>query len=183
MLISQEFVNRILDYTEAQHEQVTLLLAWVQSKAESLIGRKLDNADYTWYLDGNGGDKIILPVRPIVEIDGLYLDSGRDFATAEDEDDYYVDTESGIITLYSTTAPVGNRVIKVVADAGYTETTFPADLKMAFLEAISWNMSRMMDRAFGRSNQSTPDGMSVGYEMVLPMGVQRVFESYRDVRV
>jgi len=52
---------------------------------------------------------------------------------------------------------------------------------MAFYEAIMWNLSRLGDKAFGVRNQSTPDGLTVGYEMVLPMGVQRVFESHRDI--
>jgi hypothetical protein len=183
MLVDREYINRILGYKETDQERLILLLEWVQSKAESLIGRKLDLDTYTWYLDGNYGDKIVLPVRPVVSITALYLDSGHDFETETDSDDYYVDLESGIIQLYGTIAPKRHRTIKVIASAGYDEDTFPADMKMAFLEAISWNMSRMLDRSFGRTNQSTPDGMTVGYEMVLPMGVQRVFESYRDVRV
>ncbi len=182
-LISQEYVTSVLDYSENQNEQVSLLLAWVESKAESIIGRKLSLAEYTWYLDGNWGEKIILPVRPIVSVDAVYIDSVRTFGDALSEDSYYVDTESGIVTLFRNLVPKGHRVVKIVATAGYDEDSFPADLKMAFLEAISWNMSRMLDRSFGRTNQSTPDGMTVGYEMVLPMGVQRAFESYRDVRV
>jgi hypothetical protein len=56
-------------------------------------------------------------------------------------------------------------------------------LKMACLEAISWNFSRMRDKQYGVKNETTPDGITRGYEMVLPMAAQRVFDAYREVRI
>lgn len=183
MLVSRDTVMQVLRLDESQTDDVDLLLAWIQDRAELLIGRKLESAEFTWYLDGTGSNRIVLPVAPVTAITNLYLDSSRAFTSATASTEYYLNAAYGIITLYNAITPNYPISVKIVATAGYSETTFPASLKMAFIEAISWNMSRMADRHFGRTNQSTPDGVQVGYEMVLPMGVQRVFESYREVRI
>lgn len=183
MLISADFVANMLEYKSVYPEKLQFLLSWVQSKAESLIGRKLESAEYVWQLDGTGKKKIILPAWPVTEVTGIYLDSSRAFATALEEGDYYLDAEAGIISLYNHATPEGDRTVKVTATAGYDDETLPADLKMAFIEAINWNMSRLNDHSFGKTTQNTPDGVNVGYEMVLPLGVQRVLDSYREVRV
>lgn len=183
MLISRDTVLRVLALDESQTDIIDDLIAWIQDRAELLIGRKLESAEFTWYLDGTGSNRIVLPVAPVTAITAIYLDSGRTFATAEDSSTYYTNLDHGIITLYNATTPCYPVSVKVVATAGYTETTLPASLKQAFIEAISWNLNRYADRHFGRTSQSTPDGVQVGYEMVLPMGVQRVFEAYREVRI
>jgi len=183
MLISRDTVMRVLSLDEGKTDLVDDLIAWIQDRAELLIGRKLESAEFTWYLDGYGSNRIVLPVAPVTEVTALYIDPTRAFTVAESASLYYVNLEHGIITLYDTTTPRLAVSVKVVATAGYTEDTLPSSLKQAFIEAISWNLNRYADRHFGRTSQSTPDGVQVGYEMVLPMGVQRVFEAYREVRV
>lgn len=180
MLISVDNCLDFLNLDSKYRDRVELLTSWVQARAESIIRRKLDKADYTWQLDGQGSHSVQLPVIPVNSVTGVYLDSDRVFETAEETSDYYLDSDTGIISFYNKIL-FGFKTIKVVANAGYDEETFPADLKLAFYEAIQWNLSRVQDRMFGVSTQSTPDGVSLAYEMVLPMGVQRVFESYRDM--
>jgi hypothetical protein len=183
MLVSRDTVLQRLGLDESNVDRVDVLIEWIQDRAELLIGRKLEQAEFTWYLDGTGSNRIVLPVAPITELTALYIDTSREFTDAESTDDYYTNMDNGIITLYNTTTPRMPIVVKVEATAGYTEDTLPASLKFAFIEAIKWNLSRWNDGYFGRTNQSTPDGIQVGYEMVLPMGVQRVFESYREVHI
>lgn len=183
MLISRDTVLQRLGLDESNVDKIDVLIEWIQDRAELLIGRKLEEDDFTWYLDGTGGNRIVLPVCPVTALTALYIDSSRAFATAEDSAYYYVNMDNGIITLYNKTTQKMPITVKVEATAGYTEDTLPASLKFAFIEAIKWNLSRWNDGYFGRTNQNTPDGVSVGYEMVLPMGVQRVFESYREVHV
>ena len=176
-------IDSCLDFLslDVKHrDKVDVLSGWVQARAESIIRRKLDKDDYTFYLDGVGNNKIQIPVIPINSTTGVYVDTDRTFATAEDTDDYYIDTDTGILTFYERSL-LGFRIVKVVVNAGYDTDNFPSDMKLAFYEAIQWNLSRLKDRAFGVRDQSTPDGLTVGYEMVLPMGVQRVFESYKDM--
>jgi hypothetical protein len=176
-------IDRALDFLSLDvqnRDRVEILAKWVQSRAESIIRRKLDLDTYTWILDGNRSQTIQLPVMPVTSVTAIYFDTDRIFDEAEDTDDYYVETETGIITFYDKYL-YGLKTIKVIAVAGYDTDNFPSDLELAFYEAIQWNLSRLVDRAFGVRNQSTPDGQTVGYEMVLPMGVQRVFESYKDM--
>lgn len=179
MLINPDDVLNVLNYDVKWRTKVEFLLEWVQQRAETIIRRKLDKADYTWLLDGNDTTRVRLPVLPINSTTGVYVDYSRVFATAVNTSEYYVDEDAGILEFYNL-KPDGVRVVKVVANAGYDEDSFPADLKMAFIEAVGWNMNRITDKSFGIRQQATPDGLTTGYEMVLPLGVQRVFEMYRD---
>lgn len=182
-LLNRDWIMTQLNYSDVEQDNVDFCIDWVQSRAESYIGRKLESDTYTWYLNGSGGSRIILPVCPVASITGIYLDSGRDFVTALDEDDYYLDADTGIVDLYEYSAPSGVRTVKVVASAGYTADTLPGDLKMAFVSAISHHMLKLKDRAFGLNSMTAPDGVSASFELELPSDTKRIFDSYREARI
>ena len=182
MILTNSTVIEFLKLESTDSARIDAIIAWAQARAELIIGRSLESVERVDYLNGNHSHKIILPIIPVTEIVSISLDSGRDFTDLIADNDYYLDPTMGIIHLYSHLTPVGYATVKVVYTAGYTENTLPADIKMALIECISWNYKRLIDSALGISSHNTPDGVSVGYEMVLPLGAQRVFESHRDVR-
>ncbi len=180
-LISTSFVKQMMGLPGSSEDKKILeMIQWVTSKAESICKRKLTNVERTVQLDGNGRDIVILPVIPVTEVASLWIDADREF---DDEyTDYYLNSETGIIYLKRVTPMVPGSV-KVTYTAGYTTATIPSDMKMACLEAVIWNLSRLNDNAFGIRSHTTPDGVNLGYEMVLPMASQRVFENYADRQV
>jgi hypothetical protein len=180
MLLTADYVMDMLGIDVKGRTRVDLLIEWVQARAEAIITRKIESDTYTWYLDGNGSDTINLPVWPITSMTSVSYDWTRAFTETLETTDYEIDENTGILT-FLTCEPTGRRTIKIVAVAGWTSTTVPADIKMAMLEAISWNYVRFANKAFGVMNQASPEGLTVGYEMVLPMGCERVFEMYRDI--
>lgn len=182
-LITPGFINSMLGTKDDELETVETIISWIEKKAESIIGRKLTRETRTSYLEGFGNDKIILPVIPVIELTSVSLDSNREFSDVLDPGDYYCDLESGVITLFKEKTPEGVKTIKVVYTAGFTSETLPSDLKFNFVEAISWNLNRLRDKNFGVRNMTTPDGVNISNELVLPMGVQRTIESYRDMRI
>ena len=183
-LITWSTVKDELGLETSLKSKTERLISWISAKAEVIAGRKLTSETRTQYLPGNGTDTIVLPIFPVTAFTSLNVDSQHKFTGSDvSSDDYYIDMDTGIITLYNATVPRGVNVAKVVYTAGWTEATLPGDVLQACLEAITWNLQRENDRAFGIRNQTTPDGVNIGYEMVLPMGVQRVFESYANVRV
>ncbi len=182
MILSSATVIAFLKLGTADQDRVDTLIAWAQARAELIIGRSLDSELRTEYLSGNGGRIIRLSVTPVVSITSISIDSSRAFDEYLDTADYYLDTKSGLVHLYTYYTPCGVSTIEVIYTAGYTESTVPADLKMALMECISWNIKRLNDQALGISSHNTPDGVGLTYEMVLPLGAQRVFESYRDMR-
>ena len=184
MILTVEEVTAILgiptsDTLEAQYE---FLIQWIQSRAESLIGRALELSERTVYMDGSGKNTLILPVMPVQSIASISFDSSRVFATSVDSADYYCDMRSGVV-YFDYCVPEGRGNVKVVFTAGYDSASLPYDLKMAMIECISWNVKRLNDKAFGISTRNSPEGISPAYEMVLPMGAQRVFEMYREVKL
>lgn len=182
-VLDRDYVMSILNYDSKLQDKVDLAIAWIQSRAESIIGRSLESATYTWYLNGHGTDVIILPVCPVASITNIYLDADRTFSTALAATDYYLDADAGLVNLYNHTTPNAIRSVKVVAVAGYTSTTLPADLKAAFIEGITYYMSRLLTKSFGQTNQSAPDGGNVTFEVEFPTGAKRTIESYKGVRV
>lgn len=182
-LITRDLIEDMIGTDDSQQSKVDMLIEWITQKAESIIGRKLSNEQRTAYLKGFGDHKIILPVIPVTAITSISLDADREFTETLDSSDYYCDFETGIVSLFDEKTPEGVKTIKVVYTAGYTPTTLPADLKFAFIEAISWNLTRLADKNFGVRNMTTPDGVNISNELVLPMGVQRVIDSYREARI
>lgn len=184
MIISKAAVADILGVplNESLEKQYDFLISWVQSRAESFIGRSLEVAERTVYLDGSGKQTLILPVIPVQSITSISIDQGRIFETAVSEQDYYCDLKSGIL-YFDYPIPNGKGIVKIVYTAGFDSGSLPYDLRMAMIECISWNIKRLNDKAFGVSNRNSPEGISPSYEMVLPMGAQRVFELYRDVKI
>lgn len=184
-LLTRDFVTTALGASEEDQWQIDLLIDWISERARSIIGREIMSEERTAYIEGRGTNTILLPEIPVASVSALYLDSDRDFTsdTEISSEDYHLETGSGVITLYDDVAPSGVATVKVTYIAGYTTSTLPADLKMACLEAISWNYSRLRDKQYGVKNETTPDGITRGYEMVLPMAAQRVFDAYREMRV
>ena len=182
-MLDRDWIMRQLGYHDSDQENIDFCIEWVEDRASSYIGRKLENSEYTWHLSGNGGSRIILPVCPVTSVTSISIDAGRTFTDNLDAGEYYLDGESGIIELYNRTMPQGNRIIKVVATAGYTVDTLPGDLKMAFISAISHHMLKLMNKGFGVSSQTSPDGVNVSYEMELPSDTKRIFDSYREVKI
>lgn len=182
-MLDRDFVMRQLGFSDSEQESVDFCIEWVEERARSYIGRPLASSQYTWLFDGRASDAIILPVCPVVSVDELYLDSSRAFDQVIDPTSYHIDTESGIITLYDDVTPRGRHTVKVVATAGYTSETLPADLKMAFLSAISHHMLKLVNKSFGLASQSSPDGVNMSYELELPSDTKRIFDAYKEVRV
>lgn len=183
-LISWSLVKETFNVSDKQKTQANLLIDWISQKAVTIMGRELISEARTTYLEGFGTDKIILPVIPVTTLTSITLDSSHLFTgSALASTAYYLDSATGIVTLYNTCTSIGVNTIKVVYTAGYTEATIPADLKLACLEAVEWNLSRLTDKSFGVRTDTTPDGVNRSYELVLPLGVQRVFDAYKDIRV
>ena len=181
-LISSAYVQTILGYDDQFLDKIDLLIDSSVSRAENFIGRKLESALRTQYLAGTGGHKIILPIYPVTTITSISVDSERLYATLLTTSEYYLDSETGIITLFNKTTPEDVATIKIVYTAGWTEATLPADLKMAFVELIDWGWKRLNDHAFGMTTASSPDGVTAGYEPVMPLFSQRILESYKERR-
>ncbi len=186
--MSKEYTRKILNLktpesSTDEDERLDLLIDWITERAKGIIGRDLEKKERTELLDGAGGTVIILPVIPVEEVKSISLDAQRNFQASIEPEEFTVNKETGVIELHNHVSPVGSKTIKVVYTAGWEQDDVPADLKMAAIEAISWNLSRLHDRQFGIKSQTTPDGVNLGYEMVLPLGAQKIFESYRDVRL
>jgi hypothetical protein len=175
-LISWEYVQRILHISDSQQEQTELLIGWITRRGETIARRELESKERTVYLSGYGGSELILPHWPVKIVASVII-SGNEIT------DFSVDERKGIIYRKDATFPKGERNIEVTYTAGWSDITAPDDVKLACLEAISWNLKRFNDGAMGVKNQTTPDGVNVGYELVLPLSVQRVFESYKSVGV
>lgn len=182
-LLNREWLMNQLGYGDTYQDKIDFCIEWITSRAESYIARKLESDTYTWYIDGNGASSIILPVTPVTAITSISIDASRSFTTNLETDEYYLNEQAGIVYLYHRYTPIGVRIIKVVATAGYTSDTLPGDLKMAFISAISHHMAKLINKSFGMSSITSPDGVNASYELELPSDTKRILDSYREVHI
>lgn len=170
-----------LGLVDSQSTLAGLLITAVSKRVIALTRRKIYAADYTEYIDGHGDDIIILKQYPVNSITNIYLDSGRTFAAASalETTDYYLNSDEGIIQLYSKTTARGSKTIKVAYNAGYS--TIPEDLQQAVFEALDWNMKRFEGSSIGTEMQSA-GGVNIRPALTIPPSAYAVIMSYKDER-
>jgi hypothetical protein len=104
--------------------------------ADSATSPSLDQAAYTAYLDGpfyTDSSILQLPIKPLVSVTSLHSDSNLEYGSSTEiaSSQFQLDKQnSRIILNYDSTASfdVGFRNIKVVFQAGYDNSSPPADL-------------------------------------------------------
>ena len=95
-------------------------------------------AKYTEYHHGKSEKSIVLKRWPVVSVSALYDDLDRDFtdSTKVDEDDYVVDTKTGIVSLDGDLIfSNGNLNVKVVYTAGFE--TLPKSVEQVRREEVA----------------------------------------------
>jgi hypothetical protein len=151
--------------------------------------RTLVTATHTEYIDGRGGNRIMLKEWPITggpaaggTKPAVYIDSDSVFGagTEVDTGSYYVANgitlirvgEGGMIW------PKGYRNIKVIYTAGYgVAGTMPSDLEQACLDYVMWLFDMRNDRRIGRATKSK-SGETVSFVNNLPEHIAEILEPY-----
>lgn len=138
--------------------------------------RKLLARDLTEYYDGDGGNILFAKQRPINSVASLHSDASRAFATASliDSDDYEVYGDEGYIAVIGSGFAVGERVLKLVYNAGYT--VVPLDLEQAALELAGFWYEKFKSHRTGVKSVTIGD-MTTVYE-TFPEFVKMVAEEY-----
>jgi len=138
-LITIPEVKTAFDITNiSDNALITTLLASALSEAQKYCGRMFEQAQFTEYLQGDGGDTLIIkntPISTAVSV-SVYDDSDRAFGVdtliAAADLDIWLD--EGIIKYDGNVfAESKVRNVKVVYTGGYTAATVPADLKQALI--------------------------------------------------
>lgn len=127
--------NEIMEYLELSSvsDKLAAIAAAVESYVKSEINRNFESQSYTKYYDISWGqDEIILPDHPVTALSVFSEvtdrdDEGEETLSAYGLSEYYLDEESGIISMYyGASLPVGRRTVKCVCTAGYTSEQITA---------------------------------------------------------
>lgn len=138
MLISLDDFKRALGIT-TEDENVFLYdtLKRVWGKAQNICDREFESSEKTEYYKGDGEQNLQVDRYPVTALGDVYIDNYREF-NAEDKVNsaylYISDRVNGIIIYHNnvfTSSAYEN--IKVTYTAGYTESTFPEELRTAIL--------------------------------------------------
>lgn len=169
----------IFNYLADEQEGVERLIDQATARMELYTKRKLKARDYTdVQLDGNSRDYLLLPEYPVNSIVSVNVDSSRTFgdATLLDSSDYIVDSEAGIIRLFSGLFPGYRGSVLVSYNAGIASTSqFCPMLEGGCLETVQWLKTRYAG-GIGKRTETNADGMSVGYEIDLPVNVRSMLD-------
>jgi len=169
----------IFGYLDDEQAAVERLIDQATARMELYTKRKLKARDYAAvHIDGTGRDYLLLPEYPVNSIVSVNIDSTRAFdsETALESTDYSVDSDSGILRLFSGTFPAAFDAVLVSYNAGYSATCqlYPM-LEGACLETVQWLKTRYAG-GIGKRTETNADGMSVGYEIDLPVNVRSMLD-------
>ncbi len=136
------------------------LIDAVSEAAEQHTGRVLAETDYTWRLDGNGLDELLVPEWPLNSVTTLTVNGETIPARASLTSSGYVPTAYNI-KLVGYLFYEGIQNVSIAAKAGYS--TVPADLKQAAIEWAAWKLKESSVATVGKGEL----GMT---SVVLPAG-------------
>lgn len=171
-------------YADSEQTNVEGLINTASARIELYTKRLLAARTSTYYLDGNGLDKMVMPEWPINTITTIHIDDERVFGTDTliASTDYYLDAENGIIELYEDTFSTEGerRVVKIVGNFGYATThlKYPV-LQAACLEYVDWLKTRYASSgSIGKKGEYSADRVSISYETDMPMHVKSAVDDF-----
>ncbi len=178
-LTSWKTAVSMFGYLNDEQTLVEKLIDQATARMELYTKRKLAARDYdAVQLDGTGRDYLLLPEYPVNSIESVNLDSSRTFgdATLLDSSDYIIDSDAGIIRLFSGVFPGYRGSVLVSYNAGFASTSqlYPM-LEGGCLETVHWLKTRYAG-GIGKRTETNADGMSVGYEIDLPVNVRSMLD-------
>lgn len=167
---STEFDTRIESYIDAA--------SWYLNDATK---RKLLARSLTEYYDGRGSDVLVTKERPINSVTTLHSDANRSFGstTLIAATDYQVYGDEGYIVVTGSAFDVGERVLKLVYNAGFT--TVPYDLEQAALELTAYWYEYYKSHRVGIKTQSVGDKQTTYADM--PPFVTAVIRKYTRLTI
>jgi len=138
--------------------------------------RKLLARALTEYYDGDGSNILFANQRPINSVTTLHSDANRAFGstTLIDSDNYQVYVDEGYIIVTGSSFAVGERVLKLVYNAGYS--TVPNDLEQAALELTAYWYKMYKDHRVGLKTRTIGEKATTYQD--LPPFVQTVIKKY-----
>ena len=165
-------------------DQISNLINRSYKILEAYLGHAIKSTTYTEYYDGDGTKKLLLRKWPIVSVTSINVDIDRDFAsdTVMDSDDYYVDTENGIIDVWQETGvgptvfEFGIKNVKIIYVAGYA--TIPNDLVHIANEHVAFLFRRSATE--GTTSQSLGGKSEIYDERDMPAWLRHRLSPYKD---
>ena len=179
-----DFSYMVLNYSRELTEQTYIegLIEDASSRINSYCQRSLKAKDYTIILNSpTYTSYIITPDYPINTITKLYIDSNHVFPSTTEVTDYTINSDNGIINLNSNMVMMGNGIVKLQYNAGFT--TVPYDLQGATGDLVLWLITRRASNGARIGERATMlDGMNVSFENQMPYDVKNTLERYKRVR-
>jgi len=169
-----------------EDDVVSFLVNEISQFIGTYTRRKLVQASYTEFYDGDGSAELVLARRPVQSITSVHDDPLREFGsgTLVPAADVLTDKEAGILMLSpvsSTPAFLkGKGNVKVVYSAGYPAASIPYDLQIAAKKLIAFRYFERKDGRFGQGSQ-TQGLVSVSFTLdEIPRDVREVLDRYVD---
>ena len=146
-LTTTEYTKTHLGITGSTQD--TLLAQLISSISQFSIdytGRSFINDDYDERHDGDSSEDLFVKEYPINSVTSVSRNDGTLGSptwTAYDSDEYYSDTNVGMI-IRSGGYPVGTRNIRVVYNAGYgaSASDMPTDLQTAIADLVGYMVNK-----------------------------------------
>jgi len=149
--------------TEAMYEA---LIRSASTACMNFVGRDIGLRTITEYQDGNGHDRFILDNTPVVVVESISVDPTHLFYTELTPEQFRVDADTGIVTLYGLAVPSVKDCVRILYTAGYDP--IPDDIKAAVADTIQMMARRLTGVSGGVTSRTMADGGTEQLETVAP---------------
>lgn len=181
-LVSISDMKDYLDISNTSDDgRIGHLIEVVSREFDTECHRAFLEESHTEYRDGNGTSQLWLENAPVSAVTSIHVDSVRDFGgdTLVDSDNYFVDTDAGVVIRNTGHWPREHRNIKVVYTAGYTQANVPLDLRGAVYERVAQLWRRMVEKRVDITSRGDAAGENRSFITErFPPTVTEVLERY-----
>ncbi len=192
----------IPDTDSRQDLVLGILIKAVSQEFENYVDGPIMTATIEEVIDGDSSDSLVLSLRPVRQIQYLFVDPTGQFANLEtpeqkeasalkvDPATYFLRDDGCIvmngaycgIDFWSYAFGYGKGSIMVQYKSGYadTTTTVPGDIKLAALQRVQDQLHLKQNQTVRVKTKSSGEASSVAYELGLPTEIEQVLDRYKD---
>lgn len=171
----------IKDEDASSYALIETLIAQVQAIVETeKCGRSFGSSVFVEIIDGDGTESVLLKNYPIIELQQIWDDLGRNYGEDSllDNDDIAVYEDEGKLVYVNNFFQEGKKNLKIAYRAGYA--VIPSDLKLALIKFTA--AEYLMARAQINVVKSDGEGFDIDDRPKrMKREAEAVFKNYRKI--
>jgi hypothetical protein len=161
-------------FDSSKEEYFAGLIEAATNACQQYMERDIGATSYTQYTNG-GSNVIVLDHTPVLSVQGVVV-SG----SALGSDGYRLESDTGVLTLYRSSIPVGLDIVKIQYSAGWE--VVPEDVKYCVALTVQYLAKIIQSNQAGVQSRTVEGGQETLEQNIPPMAVKTHLSIYRRNR-